>query len=316
MGFEPLVSADWLATRIAQASSPTSERQERPMRIVHVSTDRQVYDERHIDGAIFSDLHVDLAKAGRPAATGEVQRLYILPTRDEVERTLAAWGVGADTDVVFYDDIGQNRYAARGYWLLRAYGFPADRLHLLDGGLGAWEADERPTTPDEPSIERAETAPKLTDIDPGLFATTDDVRRWSAESSQPIEPAQPAEVAGVSNLQRDERPTRLLDVRLIDEYLGTDVRARRAGHVPGARQRVFTDFLAPDGKLRTAPQIRAVLEGSGVRPEELRATYCQGGVRAALVWFALHEVAGLTEVRTYAASWEEWGNLPDTPIDR
>jgi len=46
----------------------------------------------------------------------------------------------------------------------------------------------------------------------------------------------------------------------------------------------------------------------------VRATYCQGGVRAALVWFVLHELAGFDEVRSYAGSWEEWGNRPDSPI--
>jgi thiosulfate/3-mercaptopyruvate sulfurtransferase len=47
----------------------------------------------------------------------------------------------------------------------------------------------------------------------------------------------------------------------------------------------------------------------------VRATYCQGGVRAALVWFVLHELAGFEDVRSYAGSWEEWGNRTDSPID-
>jgi thiosulfate/3-mercaptopyruvate sulfurtransferase len=108
----------------------------------------------------------------------------------------------------------------------------------------------------------------------------------------------------------------LLDVRLIDEFLGNDVRAARGGRIPGAEHRVFTDFIAPDGRLRPAADALLALKGTGVQAAELRATYCQGGVRAALVWFSLHELAGLTEVRNYADSWEEWGNRPDLPVER
>jgi hypothetical protein len=38
--------------------------------------------------------------------------------------------------------------------------------------------------------------------------------------------------------------------------------------------------------------------------------------RGALVWFVLHEIAGLTEVPNYAESREEWGNRLDLPIER
>jgi thiosulfate/3-mercaptopyruvate sulfurtransferase len=131
-----------------------------------------------------------------------------------------------------------------------------------------------------------------------LIATAAQVLAWSLEASVP------------------GGPTRLLDVRLIDEFLGTDVRAARGGRIPGAQHRLFTDFVAPDGRLRPAAEVLAIVKGSGVHPDELRATYCQGGIRAALAWFVLSEIAGLTQVRNYAESWEEWGNRPELPIER
>ena len=284
----PLVSGEWLAAHLGEPD----------LRVVHVSMDRKAYDQGHVPGAVFSDLHVDLAKAGTVPATGTAKRTYLIPTRRETETSLAAWGVAPGSRVVFYDDAGQNRHAIRAYWLLRLYRFPADRVHVLDGGLSVWQADGRAVTTDEPAVAPAGATEPLGERDSALLATADDVLAWSREAILP------------------GGPTRILDVRMIGEYLGQHVIAARGGRVPGARHRLFSDFVAPDGRLRPAADVIAILKGTGVDPDELRATYCQGGVRAALAWFVLSEMAGLHQVRNYAESWEEWGNRPDLPIEQ
>ena len=98
------------------------------------------------------------------------------------------------------------------------------------------------------------------------------------------------------------------------EFVGQDVRARRAGAIPGARQRAFEDFLTADGTFHSLEAMLALVRAGGVEPGEVRAVYCHSGVRSSLVWFVLHELAGFEDVRNYAGSWEEWGNRDDSPI--
>lgn len=284
----PLVSADWLAGHLDDAD----------LRLIHVSIDRQAYDGAHIPGAMFVDLHVDLAKPGERPETGTTRREYLIPTREQVAESLAAWGVAPGARVVFYDDAGLGRHAIRGYWLLRLYGYPRERLHVLDGGLGFWQAEGRATTSEAFEPFRVAAAEQLHETDRAVVATAEDVLAWSREAGTP------------------NGPTRLLDVRTADEFRGIDVRSRLGGHVPGAVNRPFEDFVAPDGRLRSAAEAIALVKEAGVNPEELRATYCQGGVRASLVWFVLSEIAGLTKVRDYAESWDEWGNRSDVPVEQ
>jgi len=286
-----LVGTDWLADHLEDPD----------LRLVHVSPNRRVYNKRHIPGAVYSDLHREIALRGTAPETGDAEREWLIPTPEQTAAVLQRWGVGLGDRIVFYDDIGLNRQAIRGYWLLRLYRFPKERLHILDGGIEAWRRAGRTTTTEVPEVDPADaerTPVTLGERDDSIIATYDEVLAWSKESTR-----------------GSDAPTRILDVRTAGEWVGTDLRAKRGGHIPGARNRCFVDLLTDEGTFRPVDEMLSIIRSSGVEPAEIRATYCQGGVRAALVWFVLHELAGFEDVRSYAGSWEEWGNRQDSPIE-
>jgi thiosulfate/3-mercaptopyruvate sulfurtransferase len=286
-----LVGTDWLADHLDDPD----------LRLVHVSPNRRVYNKRHIPGAVYSDLHREIALRGTAPETGDAEREWLIPTPEQTAAVLREWHVAEGDRIVIYDDIGLNRQAIRGYWLLRLYRFPQERLHILDGGIEAWRRAGHTTTTEVPERDPADAErPPVTlgERDDSIIATYDEVLAWSKESSQGA-----------------DAPTRILDVRTAGEWVGTDLRALRGGHIPGARNRLFSDLLTDEGTFRPVDEMLSIIRSSGVEPAEIRATYCQGGVRAALVWFVLHELAGFEDVRSYAGSWEEWGNRPDSPIE-
>ena len=136
-----LVSVAWLRKHLDDPD----------LRVVHVSSEPEHYPKGHIRGAVFADLHTELALRGRDRAIPGVELEYLIPDADVRRRE--AFNAGAwdpDDRVVFYDDWARNRQAIRGLWLLRLRGFPRDRVHVLDGGTKAWWAARLALTTDVP----------------------------------------------------------------------------------------------------------------------------------------------------------------------
>jgi thiosulfate/3-mercaptopyruvate sulfurtransferase len=216
--------------------------------------------------------------------TADTAVTTLLPTAVEAERALGALGITDRTSVVGYAEAG-SPYASRLWHVLSHFGHPA--VALLDGGIDKWLAEGRP-------VERERVA-----AEPGAF-----VRR-----------------AGNGTIAADELRGRLADPRLkvVDvrspaEYEGSDRRAARGGHIPGALLLPWQEDLRPDGTLRSPAEVRTRAQRLGILPEHEVVTYCQGGVRAAHSAFALLR-AGYPNVRVYDGSWAEWGNDPGLPVE-
>jgi thiosulfate/3-mercaptopyruvate sulfurtransferase len=195
-------------------------------------------------------------------------------------------GVSESKEVVFYEENSGMR-AARGVWFLEFFGHP--NVKMLDGGFRAWKAAGAPTT--------TETAPpKATTFKVShrrdVLATVDEV----------LESLKKHDVA-------------ILDTRSLGEYLGTHVRAARAGAIPGAIHIEWTDNLDASGKFKSNAELKAMYDKAGITADKEVISYCQGGYRAAHSYIALRLI-GFPKVRNYIGSWKEWGDRMDLPIEK
>ena len=92
---------------------------------------RENYAQGHIPGAAYVDLLGELSDRDR-------QGIYApMPPAEQFAAVMSRIGVGEGTRVVLYDDF-LGMYAARVWWMLRAFGF--DDAAVLNGGWQKWTA--------------------------------------------------------------------------------------------------------------------------------------------------------------------------------
>ncbi|MBU0752060.1 MAG: sulfurtransferase [Gammaproteobacteria bacterium] len=241
----------------------------------------KAYAKGHIPGALF--LHLDRDLSGEK--TGGNGR-HPLPSREAFAATMAACGVGPDTQVVAYDNEG-SIFASRLWWMLRWAGH--EKVAVLDGGVPGWrrakrefEIDVRHYAP-APFVARHGTTP----------FTADDV------------------------LERlDDRRVLILDARAPERFSGEEENLDPVGgHIPGAVNRFYFDNLDDAGCFfKTAEELREEFDGvlAGREPQNV-IQQCGSGVTACHNLLAM-EVAGLNGSQLYVGSWSEWCADPSRPI--
>lgn len=243
---------------------------------------RRLYSQGHVPGARYAHLDDDLSSPVT-ATSGR----HPLPDPEVLARKLGEWGVGADTQVVVYDD-SFGSMAVRLWWLLRWLGH--DAVALLDGGFPRWKRDKYSLVTDLPAIR------------PDVFA------------------ARPNDAAWVSVDQvltaRDGGCARIFDARPEDRFTGErEPLDKVAGHIPGTCNWSFEENLDMGGTFLPADELRGnyLQLLNGATPDHVIHT-CGSGVTACHNILAM-EIAGLPGSRLYPGSWSEWITDPARPVE-
>lgn len=240
---------------------------------------RRVYDEAHVPGAVWLDFR--RTQAGTPPAPGA------LPDEAALSALLSSLGLTADTHVVAYDDEGGG-WAGRFLWLLEMVGH--GKWSYLDGGIHAWMGAGLP-------LEQREKTPEPSRYVAHVSGDEAVDKHWIRARIHAADMA-------------------VWDARSRDEYHGVRVLAARGGHIPGAVNLDWVDCMDRNRHLRLKDldTLRATLADLGITPDKDIVTHCQTHHRSGLTWL-VGKLLGFPRVRAYPGSWSEWGNDESLPVE-
>ncbi|HWH97414.1 MAG TPA: rhodanese-like domain-containing protein [Pseudolysinimonas sp.] len=278
----PLVSAQWLADHLGADDLIVVDASVVSYTLPNgkpgsLSGHEQYIAEGHIPGAVFADLIDDFSDP-------EGRYPFTRPEATRFAAAAGALGIGPDTIVVVYDTaVGQ--WAARFWWLLRAFGH--DGAAVLDGGLTAWRADGRP-------VERGHVAPT-----PALFEGVERPDSWVDKSY-------------VERVVSGEEDAALVCSIPPKEFTGETPSRERAGVIPGSRSLPAGRLVhreartsLPDAELREL--FGPILDAPRI------VAYCNGGIASAAAALQLVRL-GEANVAIYDGSLSEWAADPEAPL--
>lgn len=278
----PLVSTQWLADQLGGAGLVVLDasivRYTNPNgKPGNVSGHEQYLLEGHIPGAVFADLFEELSDP-------EGRYPFSRPSAQRFAAAVGELGIDNTTTVVVYDSaVGQ--WAARVWWLFRAFGY--DDVAVLDGGLTSWKHEGRPL---DTGHVPAETS---------TFTVRERPELW-------------VDKAYVEGVLRGDHEAALVCAAPPQEFTGEAVPRKRGGHIPGSSSVPAARLVDRERRTYLEPEkLRGILEPALGAPRIV--TYCGSGIAAASAALAL-TLLGERSVAIYDDSLNEWESDPEAEL--
>jgi len=211
-----------------------------------------------------------------------------MPPVDQLKATFEKLGISDKSRIVIYFGKDWVTPTARVFLTLDYLGL-GNRTSILDGGLPAWRAENRPVTAEVVEPKKGTLTPH-----PNTKLIVDAV--W------------------VKNNLSDPN-VRILDARAPQFYTGAEKgRMPRGGHIPQARNIPFSSLVEESSnKFKSPTALKELFTQAEVKPKSSVATYCHIGQQASLLYFVARYLG--YDAHVYDGSFEDWSNRAELPVE-
>ncbi|MBC7936152.1 MAG: sulfurtransferase [Rhizobacter sp.] len=238
---------------------------------------KEIYEAKHLPGALYVDLNTQLADIKENAANGG---RHPLPSSKQFAETLTSLGIFNDSHVVIYDNKNGSNAAARLWWMMKALGH--EKVQVLNGGIQAAEKAGLAMSSAKSPIKMA---------NPYLAG------EWQLLQ------------AGINEVEKKATGKDFIVIDVRDEYRYNGEREPIdlvAGHIPGAVNIPYTSNLDEEGLFKSPDELREKYAPvfKNIAPENI-IVHCGSGITACHTLLAI-AYAGLAIPALYVGSWSEW----------
>lgn len=242
----------------------------------------------------------------------------LVATGAQMDAKIQQFGIDENTIIVFTANnlsSAKNFYSSRAYFTFRYWGFPKERLRVLDGGNKAWQ----------------DAGYELTDTAPVPVASTYSVR--DLESLNSDLRTSLSEMINIVGSGANGNSYLSLDARGATYYNGgtpyvdpdnmgaqssgyldivnADPLKRKVafeGHMEGGQFFTWATLYNDDGTFKTAAEVETMLQAVGWTPATSVISYCLSGFSGSPMFFVMDAIVD-APVSLYDGSWSQWGKL-------
>ncbi len=268
-------------------------------------TNEDAYNAGHIPGAqLWNYVGQAIVRTEGPAPA-----VNMVLDGASMDARIQAAGIDENTTVVITSSATATYFPSRAYFLFRYWGFPKNRIKVLNGYNGAW------------------AQPELTADVPVITASTLSVANLNSGVQLDTRVA----LAELMDAVRDNRGT-AIDFRGDKSAIGS---------TPGVFSDVAGDYVVFEGRLnngagfswknfnvdydngdftyKSAGEITTAMTAAGINMAAFSSdgsysnpiySYCRTGYIASTGFFVMDAILGL-DVMTYDGSWSQWGKMSD-----